>query len=473
MSINIIAMVQRHDNTTVKNVTCNGLRCENKNDTKEYLDTFNDDGEIQSNGFDWSSEAQGVILGAFFWGQLISCAPGGLIAEKYGPTKTIFFTMLVASACNCAIPAVAEIHWTAVVAFRFVMGLMGGVVYPSLHCLISKWAPPEEKGKFVGALLGGSLGTVLTWPLLGLLIEQWGWSWAFFVPAFIAALWSWLWNICVSDMPSLHKGIKDTERKYIEESLKASKVSTNDGVLPPYLRILSSLATWALIVAHFGNCWGLFFLMTSGPRYMATVLGFNLSGSGLISALPYLARMLFGIFFGLLGDNIKKRNWMSTTAIRKSFIVFSHILPGIFLFLLILTESNVVWSVALITFSLGLNGAATITNLANSQDLTSTYSGSLYGIISTIGTTTGFLSPLVTGYITREQNGIPEWRIIFFISGSIYILSGFCFIVFGSGENQHWEEKPNSSIPKGIENMAFEKDSSSKKNDLNATTAHP
>lgn len=32
-----------------------------------------------------------------------------------------------------------------------------------MHNLIAKWAPPNEKGKFVATLLGGTFGTVVTW----------------------------------------------------------------------------------------------------------------------------------------------------------------------------------------------------------------------------------------------------------------------------------------------------------------------
>lgn len=59
--------------------------------------------------------------------------------------------------------------------------------------------------------------------------------------------------------------------------------------------------------------------------------------------------------------------------------------------------------VAIMTASLGLNGAATLTNLQNSQDLAPNFAGTLYAIINFIGTTSGFLSPLVVTYFTKEN----------------------------------------------------------------------
>lgn len=45
--------------------------------------------------------------------------------------------------------------------------------------------------------------------------------------------------------------------------------------------------------------------------------------------------------------------------------------------------------------SLGFNGAATLTNLQNSQDLAPNFAGTLYAIINFVGLSSGFFGPLV------------------------------------------------------------------------------
>lgn len=84
--------------------------------------------------------------------------------------------------------------------------------------------------------------------------------------------------------------------------------------------MFTSIPFWALACLHFGNLWGLYLLLTAGPKFMSEVLGFNLAHSGVLAALPYLARMLLGFFFGFVGDLIRRRNWMTVTMIRKSFV---------------------------------------------------------------------------------------------------------------------------------------------------------
>lgn len=73
--------------------------------------------------------------------------------------------------------------------------------------------------------------------------------------------------------------------------------------------------------------------------------------------------------------------------------------------------SNPYLCVTIITLSLGLNGASTLTNLQNTQDLAPNFAGSIYGIINVIGITAGFITPLVVGHFTANgvSVGVVTW----------------------------------------------------------------
>lgn len=180
----------------------------------------------------------------------------------------------------------------------------------------------------MGALMGGTLGTVITWPLLGYINYSWGWTWAFFIPGAVAMIWCGLWYFLVSDTPDVHKRITEDEKIYILKCI-GDKV-TKTKALPPYKALFMSIPFWALAILHFGNLWGLYFLMTAGPKYVSEILGFNLKSSGFLAALPYLARMLFGFGFGWIGDVIRTKKWMTVTFTRKFFVLFCELLFEIF-----------------------------------------------------------------------------------------------------------------------------------------------
>lgn len=52
------------------------------------------------------------------------------------------------------------------------------------------------------------------------------------------------------------------------------------------------------------------------------MLKFNITQSGILASLPYLARFFAGIIFGAIGDIIRRREWLKVTTVRKSFCLF-------------------------------------------------------------------------------------------------------------------------------------------------------
>lgn len=259
-------------------------------------------------------------MGAFFYGYLCTQLLGGILAEKFGGRLVIFYALLITSIMTGLSPVAAGINIWCFIAVRIATGLAGGVLYPAMHNIISKWAPPEEKGKFVSCVMGGALGTVLTWSLVGIIIESIGWMWAFYIPAIISAHIALLWLYVVADSPRTHPRISKEERDMIEKSLGDNVTEKKNWL--PVSHVLTSIPFWALILLHFGNNWGLYFLLTAAPKFMNEVLGFKLAKAGFLSALPYLARLIAGFIFGSIGDKIRQRGCFTVTNTRKFFTIF-------------------------------------------------------------------------------------------------------------------------------------------------------
>lgn len=102
---------------------------------------------------------------------------------------------------------------------------------PGLSSTIAKWAPPEETGKFVFTSIGGTLGTVLTWPFVAFLMTHLGWVYAFYIPAIIVLFTTVLWFYNVYNSPAEHPRISEQEVKYIEAS-QGNTISRNQVIKP-------------------------------------------------------------------------------------------------------------------------------------------------------------------------------------------------------------------------------------------------
>lgn len=477
MSLNLIAMVPHPAKNTSSKSQC-GPSKRLLNETFKHVDIADVrevPREVLGGTFDWSANQQATILGAYFWCYPITSLVGGMAAERWGPRYVVLITSLASGFLTAISPFAARVDYAFLVIVRFFLGVAGGFVYPALHVLVARWAPPEEKGKFISALMGGTLGTVVTWSLTGPLLERYGWASAFYVPAALTFIWAGFWWYLVADTPADHPRITVTEKKYITDALGDKIKKTKS--LPPFKHICTSFPFLAMIVLHFGNLWGLYFIMTVGPKFVSSVLGFELSAAGIISALPYLARLFLATIFGAIGDCILSKKLMTTTVIRKSFCIVSHIIPGILLVLLVYTGCSTKLSVTMITLSMGFNGAATLTNLQNHQDLAPNYAGTLYGIANFVGSTAGFFTPMITAYFTKSGNSFEQWRPVFFVGASVYIVSAIFFILFGSGQTQDWNyidmDKKNGNEERGRSGHLNDMNDASKENNVKDVKENP
>ncbi|XP_040167226.1 putative inorganic phosphate cotransporter [Anopheles arabiensis] len=446
MSINLLAMIQ----PTVSNnsfIITNSTVAISSNQEHSNETFTKDDNHIVPTlavpdygpRYDWKQNIQSHILGAYFYGYLLTSLPAGPLAERYGPQRLIGYSFLLCAIVTALFPLLAAIDVWCVIAGRFMIGFLSGFVYPTLHNVISRWIPPNEKSKAVACIAGGStFGTVITWPFAGLLTEHFGWVYAFYVPALLSALVGVIWFWLIADSPSDHKTITKEERDLIEASF-GSTVSKAKAK-PPLGKVVTSLPFAALVLSHYSSFWGLNFFVTQAPKFINEVLGFNLTNAGFLSSLPYLARMFSGFFFGIIGDGLRRNETMTVTALRKSFIVFSHFLPGAFLIALPFIAQNPIVTVSCIIACLGFNGASTITNLVNAQDLAPNFAATLYGMMNFLATTAGFLAPMTVAFFTSEKNTMDEWKYVFLLTAGFYIVSGIFFIAFGSGKVQKWNE---------------------------------
>lgn len=65
-------------------------------------------------------------------------------------------------------------------------------------------------------LMGSAIGTVITWPLIGFIIEEIGWKYGFYVPGILVIIYTIAWYFLVFNEPALHPRILANEKEYIE-----------------------------------------------------------------------------------------------------------------------------------------------------------------------------------------------------------------------------------------------------------------
>ncbi|XP_043462317.1 sialin isoform X2 [Leptopilina heterotoma] len=402
--------------------------------------------------FKWNEYDQSLALGSYYWLHWLSQLPGGLLARRYG-TKIIFgWANLLTALVGLMIPFATNYHLYALVFLRVIQGFVAGVIWPAMHDMTARWIPPQERSKFVSSYLGSSVGAAITYPLCALVITWFNWHAAFYVTSILGIIWFVFWHFLVFDSPSEHPRISSSEKRFIIESLPLSSREEN----VPWRRILTSGPLWIAIIAQYGTTWGFLTFMTQAPSYFNYIHGWNINTTGVLSGLPHVLRMLFSYIFGMLSDWLLKTKKLTLTEVRKLATFMCTIFQG---FLTLgLGSSGCHSNLAIIFMMTGtaVNGAVSSGTLATFVDLSSNYASVILGFCNLIAASSGFLSPLLVGLLTTNnvstsrilfsnfQQTVESWRMVFSISSILLLVSGFIFMLFGTSEEQSWNNSKSS-----------------------------
>ncbi|CAH1800936.1 unnamed protein product [Owenia fusiformis] len=408
--------------------------------------------ESESNGeFTWDRQLQGFMLSSFFYGYIITQIPAGIIADKYGGKKVFAFGMLITVVAMVLIPVGARFHVSIVFVCRVVMGIGTGVVFPAMHSLWGKWAPPLERSKLMSFCYSGTItGNVLaltTSALLCTINVDRGWPFIFYVSGGATFLWILLWVFFVFDTPRDHPRITEIERNYIERCIGQTS-SKNEPPVVPWISMLKSPPLWAIITAHVCNNWGSYTLLTSLPLYMRDVLKFDIRSNGFLSALPYICMWVFSVICGQVADLIREKEYLSTEATRKVFQTIGFVGPAIFMLATGFMDCDRRYlAVAFLTIGVTLTGAVRSAYLINHVDVAPRFAGVLFGITNTAATLPGIFSPMIVGAITTNGTA-AEWQVVFYICTGFYLFGLLVFLIFAKGEVQDWAKGEDDHMEK-------------------------
>lgn len=223
--------------------------------------------------FAWNEQTQSLVLSSFFWGYILTQIPGGQVAEKKGAKFVLLVSLLVSAIVAIITPVCTSLGgWEAMCALRVISGMCQGVVYPSVHTLLSKWIPASERGPLgTYCYVGAEFGTVIMLALSGVLATSFmGWPSIFYFSGAVSLLWTVIWWWLGSNKPDENRWILDSEKEFILRSLQTTAEKDENGksamrLSTPWLAIVTSIPFFALTLTQAAQMWGFWTLMTKTP----------------------------------------------------------------------------------------------------------------------------------------------------------------------------------------------------------------
>ncbi|MSR07007.1 MAG: MFS transporter [Gemmatimonadetes bacterium] len=277
-----------------------------------YLDRVNISiaGKFLAQEFQLDNVRLGNVFSAFILGYAFFQAPGGRLADRFGPRKVLTFGVIwwgVFTALTGAVPAGAAMALVTLLAVRFALGLGEAVMYPASNRLVSRWIPMGERGLANGLIFAGvGVGAGVTPPLVTYLLEHHGWRFTFFVCAAIGMAAAIVWYLIGRDSPEEHPWVSREEADHIRAGLPPVAASGAPAAQLRWGTILRDRNVLALTLSYVTFGYAAYIFFSWFFIYLNTVRGLNLRASGYYAMLPFLAMAVCSPLGGWIGDRVSR-----------------------------------------------------------------------------------------------------------------------------------------------------------------------
>ena len=376
--------------------------------------------------FAWTETTKGMVMAVIYLGYIPAHFVGGWLSDKVGGARVLGGALMGWSVLTIMTPAAADISLATLITARIVLGFAEGFAVPASFSLLARWSTDNERSRLLAIIaMGATIGAPGGLMISGWLVQQFGWQWAFYPFGIAGIVLALFWLHRIHDEPDTHPRISEEEKKY----LAASRIIRSDKTAVPWKTILAHPAVWALAISKFCIYWTLFMFLAWMPSYFSKVHGVSIAGSGLFSALPWIAMSLVMYFASWTTDALIASG-KDKTLIRK--IMQSIGLGGSLVFMMLIIKADSLMMAAILSCAaLGILAFCWSGTESAIVEIAPRYSGFVSGLMGAIGNIPGVLGIAITGWLV-ETTGSYESSFILAAAFSLLGIAVWCW--FGTAK---------------------------------------
>jgi sugar phosphate permease len=329
----------------------------------------------------------GLAGGLFYIGYLMLQIPGGILAERFDVKRLVVILAIVWGVLAAATGLVQNLP--ELLVLRFLLGLAEGAVWPAILVMLARWFTDRERATANSIwLICLPASFVIMGPVSGVILEAAGWRWLFIIEGIPAIVFALVVLAVSAARPQTAPWLPAAEREYIvsgqaraDERVKVT--GYRQAILHPQVLLLSAVYLFWLLGAV-----GFF---TWVPAIMEQISSAGLTGTGILSAFPYVAALIGLLIVGRFADRTQRRKLfvgvdlacfalfllVATLFSAHSLLALTFlVISGFFLFAM----HAPFWSIPMEVLPAPLVGAG-------------------IGMISVIGNIGSFVGPYLMGYV--------------------------------------------------------------------------
>ncbi|MFK7732189.1 MAG: MFS transporter [Pseudomonadales bacterium] len=376
--------------------------------------------------FGWDETTKGLVMGSVFLGYIGSQLIAGLITQRFGAARILGAAVLLFSLFTLLTPSAAQHSFIALIAVRILLGVAEGFAVPATYAFIGQWSLPDERARLLAIVVSGAtIGAPGGLMLSGWIVESWGWPMAFYSFGMVGVVWAFWWLFYASDNPMTHPRISEEEKLL----LRASKQETKENTPIPYRAILTHPAVWAIVINKFCALWMVYMFLAWLPSYFSAVQGVSLAGSGLFSALPWVAMSLMLYVAAYQSDGMLKKG-RDIDSVRRLMQLIG--LGGSLLFLFMIPfAQNAGMAVGIACIAMAALAFCYSGADPTVMEVAPNHRAFVTGLVGTIGNLPGIIAIPMIGYLV-DTTGSYNWA--FISAACINVIGIIVWLRYGTGK---------------------------------------
>jgi|SRR5271154_1296786 len=358
----------------------------------------------------------GWVFSAFVLGYALFQAPGGRLADRFGPRKiltlgTVWWALF--TALTAFVPSAWSHPLLLLLSVRFLLGIGEAVVYPASNRLVASWIPSRERGIANGWIFAGvGAGAGVAPPLITYILVNHGWRWSLWISALLGLLAGLVWMWLARDTPEEHPWIDEQEIAIIQSGLPDPAAKKTRSEPLPWLVILRSKNVLAITFSYFCYGYVAYIFFSWFFIYLSTVRGLDLKSSSYYGILPFLGMATCSPLGGWMSDRIASR--FGNRIGRCGIACGSMVLASIFV-----TAGTQAKDVRLASIILAGGAGALYLSQSTFWSVTSDIAGNSAGSVSGVMNMGNQIGGVVTASLTPFIAKHFGWGTSFFVAASL------------------------------------------------------
>jgi sugar phosphate permease len=352
----------------------------------------------------FSDSVYGLGAGLFFVSYILFEIPSNIWMERIGIRFTLGRIMVLwglTSAGTMFVRTPAQFY-----AARFLLGLFEAGFFPGIILYLTYWFPARRRGRVTTLfMLAIPVAGMVGGPLSGWIMSAFdmkhnlaGWQWMLFLEGLPASILGILCFFYLADSPSKASWLNDSEQALISLALVRPGEASKDEPypLPPVeafrtgLALLRDRQVWGLAFVYFTIACANYMYTFWLPTILKAAGLHSIAKIGWYSAIPYCFGTAGALLIGRSSDFRSERRW--------------HVASSLVVAALALGGTTTVRSSLLLVFLLSLAafflyGAGLLFWALPPTYLKRETAPTGIAIVSSIGVTGGFISPVLLGSI--------------------------------------------------------------------------